>query len=256
MLVEDGQWIMQGIDWEDPDCIHSAEELEEYVEQVGFLPLFSNGVKGFSVEEWTESTYWWSGVPDVDPWAWREIVARNKKVAYGKFFDKKAGFISLKWLPYFVNARRSGYDFDAAWDDGKVEYREKKIMDFYMDEDEDGEIIWKDVDLISTDLKKAAGFGKGKEKNYPGVMTNLQMKMYLVISDFRRRKNKKGSEYGMPVSIPLPPEKIWGYDMVTSAYSEPVGKSWHRIYDHIKESYVNASDEDIIKIIGKEPLGD
>ena len=89
MLVEDGKWIMQGIDWEDPDCIHSAKELEEYVEQVGFLPLFSNGVKGFSVEEWTESTYWWSGVPDVDPWAWREIVARNKKVAYGKFFDKK-----------------------------------------------------------------------------------------------------------------------------------------------------------------------
>ena len=38
---------------------------------------------------------------------------RYGKVAYGKFFDKKAGFISLEWLPYFANYRRSGYDFDA-----------------------------------------------------------------------------------------------------------------------------------------------
>jgi hypothetical protein len=58
-------------------------------------------------------------------------------VAYGKFFGNKAGFISLKWLPYFANFRRSGYDFDSRYQDGLAERREKKIMDYFIGEDED-----------------------------------------------------------------------------------------------------------------------
>ena len=38
-------------------------------------------------------------------------------MAYGKFFDKKSGFISKKWFSYFANYRRDGYDFDALWDE-------------------------------------------------------------------------------------------------------------------------------------------
>ena len=69
-----------------------------------------------SVEEWTDPGCWWCENPEVDPWIWREIIAGKRKIAYGKFFDKKAGYISLEWLPYFVNARRDGYDFDARWE--------------------------------------------------------------------------------------------------------------------------------------------
>ena len=29
-----------------------------------------------------------------------------------------------------------------------------------------------------------------------------------IISDFKRRKNKKGGEYGVTVSVMLPPEKL------------------------------------------------
>ncbi len=122
-------------------------------------------------------------------------------MAYGKFFDKKAGFISIDWPPYFVNSRRSGYDFDSRWEDGHATRREKKIMDFFIGQDEDGNNVFKDIRILSTDLKKQAGFGKGGEKNYPGVITQLQMETYLVISDFHRRENKRGEEYGMPVSI-------------------------------------------------------
>ena len=52
-------------------------------------------------------------------------IARRGDVAYGKFFDKKAGFISREWLPYFLNFRRDGYDFDALWEDGKASYKQK-----------------------------------------------------------------------------------------------------------------------------------
>ena len=56
-------------------------------------------------------------------------------------------------------------------------------MDFFVTEDE-GDDAFKDVYILSTDLKKQAGFGKGGEKNYPGVITQLQMETYLIISDF------------------------------------------------------------------------
>ena len=114
---ENGVWIMHGLSASDPNCIHSAEELIRYIDEVGFLPLFKNEIPGFSVEEHTEAAYWWSGDEARDPWEWRRLIARSGRLAYGKFFDRKAGFISREWLPYFVNHRRDGYDFDALWDD-------------------------------------------------------------------------------------------------------------------------------------------
>lgn len=44
MSVENGEWIMHGLDESDPACIHSVEELIEYIDQVGFLPLFKNEI--------------------------------------------------------------------------------------------------------------------------------------------------------------------------------------------------------------------
>jgi hypothetical protein len=224
-----------------------------WINEIGFLPLFGNEVEGFSAEEHTSPDYWWSGIRQEDPWEWREIIAASTQVAYGKFFGNKAGFISLEWLPYFVNCRRNGYDFDSRYQDGLASRREKKIMDFFIGEDEDGDPVYKDERILSTELKKRAGFGKGGEKNYPGIVTGLQMQTYLVITDFKRRKNKRGDEYGMPVSIMLPPESIWGYDKVTAAYSEKPEESWKRIFEHVKEMYPGADDEEIIRLIGNKP---
>ena len=252
MSVENGEWIMRGLDWDNPYRIRTWQELVNWINEIGFLPLFGNGVEGFSVEEHTSPRFWWSGDRREDPWEWREIMAGSGQVAYGKFFDKKAGFISLDWLPFFVNCRRAGYDFDARWEDGLADRREKKIMG----EDPDGDIVYKEKKILSTDLKKAAGFGKSGEKNYPGVITNLQMQTYLVISEFARRKNKRGAEYGMSVSIMLPPEAVWGRDQVTAAYSESPVRSWQRIYDHVKEMYPNAADREILRLVGKMPDAD
>lgn len=253
MANESGEWIMRGMDWNDPYRIRTWKELVKWIKEVGFLPLFANEVEGFSAEEHVSSNFWWTGDKDQDPWEWREIIAAGHEVAYGKFFGRKAGFISLEWLPYFVNSRRSGYDFDARWEDGRASRREKKIMDFFIGEDEDGDSIFKEIQILSTELKKQAGFGKGGEKNYQGIITQLQMETYLVISDFRRRKNKRGEEYGMAVSVLLPPESIWGYDIVTAAYSESPKKSWERQINRVKELYPDADDQKIIHLLGKEP---
>ena len=72
--------------------------------------------------------YWWSDDPVRDPWRWRIAIAKRHDVLYGKFFAKKAGFISKKWLPVFANYRRDGYDFDALFEDEKAPIKHKNIM--------------------------------------------------------------------------------------------------------------------------------
>lgn len=169
------------------------------------------------------------------------------------FSAGKQAFISIEWLPRFANCRREGYDFDARWEDGLAGLREKKIMDLLIGTDEEGDIIWKKDEFLSTDLKRMAGFGKGKEKNFPGIVTGLQMQTYLVITGFRRRKNKKGVEYGMPVSVLQPPEAVWGYETVTGAYNESPAVSWERIFTQVKTNFPSSEEKEIIALIGKKP---
>ncbi len=247
MSVENGKWSMRGLAWDDPYRIRTWRELVDWINEVGFLPLFGNEIKGFSVEEHVSPDFWWTGDREQDPWEWRELIARSRTVAYGKFFGKKAGFISLEWLPYFANARRDGYDFDSLYEEGLANARAKRIMDIFSDSDGG----WKDDLIFSTELKKLAGFGKEGAKNYPGVVTDLQMQIYLVVVDFKRRKNKRGGEYGMPVSILLPPEAVWGYDAVTAAYGEAPEESARRIAEQIQKHCPSADEKSVWRMVGR-----
>lgn len=242
MPNENGTWIMYGVEWDDPECLHTVDDAIAYINQVGFLPLFKNEIPGFSLEERTVPEYWWSGDQEVDPWEWRESIARRGDIAYGKFFNKKAGFISKEWVPYFVNYRRDGYDFDALWEDGKASFKQKKIMDLYYED-------LMDEEYYSNELKKKAGFGKEGEKGFDGVITLLQMQMYLCVRDFRQRKNKQGEEYGWPIAIYATPEHLWGYDYVTSAYKENAEDSAKRIVEHMMDIYPIATEKHIKKLL-------
>ena len=240
---ESGEWIMYGVDWNDPECIHTVDEAIEYINEIGFLPLFKNAIPGFSLEERTVPDYGWCDNPEKDPWLWRAIIAGRHDIVYGKFFDKKAGFISKKWFPVFANYRRDGYDFDALYEDGKAHVKHKKIMDNFIEDNINNEIY-------SCNLKKMAGFGKDGEKGFDGAVTNLMMQMYLCNCDFRKRINKKGLEYGWDVAVYSSPEHIYGYDYVTSCYSENPQDSWKRIADYMHDVYPVANEKQIKKVLG------
>lgn len=51
MAVKNGAWIMRGLAREDPACIHSWQELVDWIDEVGLLPLFRNGVFGLYLPE-------------------------------------------------------------------------------------------------------------------------------------------------------------------------------------------------------------
>ncbi len=61
---------------------------------------------------------------------WRAVIARRHDIVYGKFFDKKAGFISKKWLPVFANYRRDGYDYVTSCYKDNPQDSWKQIVDY------------------------------------------------------------------------------------------------------------------------------
>ena len=239
MENENGEWIMRGVSESDPACLRTPGQLISLIDEIGFLPLFRNGVPGFSVEERTVPRHWWTGDEKNDPWEWRRILADSGRVAYGKFFDRKAGFISLKWLPDFANARRDGYDFDSLWEDEKAPFRQKKIMDLFAGGQE----------MFSFDVRRKAGFGKEGEKNFEGVITDLMMRTYLVIRDFRCRLNREGKPYGWHVAVYTTPEAIWGSRLVTSAYHKKPEESHQALEDRLKTYFPQASAAQIRKLL-------
>lgn len=233
------EWIMHGMEWDDPFRIRTWQELIRWINEIGFLPLFRNDIPGFSVEEHTSSRFWFSGDAEQDPWYWREIIARTGDVAYGKFFDGKAGFVSREWFPVLANYRRDGYDFDTRWEEGITSARCKKIMD----------CLETTPEISAVALKTAAGFGKGGEKNFPGIVTQLQMQTYLVVTDYRKKVSRVGLEYGMPVSIYTTPEHLWGCDEVTAAYREDPGVSYERILEKVRTHFPWAGENELKKMI-------
>ncbi|HCP51257.1 MAG TPA: hypothetical protein DIT79_02440, partial [Ruminococcaceae bacterium] len=134
------------------------------VEYYGFLPFFPNDIPGFSVEEMCAPAYWFAEDRD-GPWEWKGPAAQTKRCAYGKFFRKKAGFVSREWLPELVNFRRDGYDFDARCDDGLVFHKDEEL---YNTVNAEGEIL-------SKFLKKKLDYRKGGNTGFETCITRLQM---------------------------------------------------------------------------------
>lgn len=239
MIEIDGKWIMEGLDRNDDRRIKTSTELTDFINDFGFLPLFKNTVPGFSVEEMSAAQGWFGGIAGEDPWEWREVIAEEGKLAYGKLFANRAGFISREWYPVFAAYRRNGYDFDSRYEDGLASYRAKKIMD-----------VFDQVDVIpSNELKAAAGFGKSGEKGFEGVMTQLQMQTYITVQSFRRRVNKKNEEYGWSVANFTLSEKLFGAEHVRSQYHLSQTEAKQRIMDRVMAKLPAADASEIEKII-------
>lgn len=239
MANENGEWIMRGVDRDDPARLKTVDEALAYIESVGFLPLFANGIRGFSLEEHTYGPDWWSDDPARDPWIWRQLLAGGGKIAYGKFYDKRAGFVSLKRFPAFANGARDGYDFDARVDDELASRRQKKIMDCFSDA----------AELMSYELKRRAGFSAGGEKNFEGTLTSLEGMTYLAVKEFRQKRNKFGQPYGWFIAVYAPPEAIFGEELVTRDYVEDPALSRAECVRCVKERFPKAAEKEIAALL-------
>lgn len=239
MITVDGKWTMEGLDRSDARRIKTIDELRKYINKAGFLPFFKVGMNGFSLEELTVGDSWWSGDILEDPWMWRELITDEGNIAYGKLFRGKAGFISKEWFPIFAAYRRDGYDFDSRYEDGLVSRRQKKIVD----------VLNKYDRLPSYELKKLAGFGKEGEKNFEGTISELQMRTYVIIRSFRRKRNKKNEEYGWSVADYMLSEKLFGEEHVRSAYGMVATDAKDKIVRHLLKLFPNTDINEAERLI-------
>ena len=222
--------------------IKSIEDLERIVEEIGFLPFFSCGIPGYSLEERVDARHWFTGFDGAwDAWEWKGPIARRKKCVYGKLFNKKAGFVSREWYPDLANWRRDGYDFDALYDDGKASHDDKLVYDM---------VDQRDDSVLSKELKKLGGFRKGGKKGFDTIITRLQMECYLVVADFTYMTDKKGNPYGWGVARYITPEKYYGKSFTGAVYQRKPEESKERLLTHFRRILPRANEKQLLKILG------
>ena len=202
--------------------IRTQKDLIDAVQMFGFLPLFRNSLPGFSVEEHVLPRAWFSGEPGV--WEWKGPVIQKTGCAYGKFFEKKAAFVSAEWFPDLANYRRDGYDFDARYDDGLAPYGDKLLYD----------LVEADGPILSKNLKKLGNYRKGGRKGFDTAMNRLQAQCYIVISNFVYQTDRYGKEYGWGVAEYAAPEQSMGASFAENVYRRKPKESYRRILKHIK----------------------
>lgn len=218
--------------------LRCKEDIIRLIDEIGFLPFFKNEISGFSIEENTPKEIWFSD--DVDgPWEWKGPIARSGSCLYGKFFENKAGFISLDQFPDFANYRRDGYDFDSKYDEGLAQIKDKNVYD----------TIAEHGALLSKTLKGICNYRKGGNKGFDAVITRLQMQSYVCIADFEYMRDKYGQQYGWGVAKYSTPEELYGYDSITKAYCRMPEESRERIVKHLRKILKDTEEDIILKFI-------
>ncbi len=217
--------------------IYSAAGLTAYIQEVGFLPLLNSGVRGFSAEEVVADdcryVVFADGGWDWPLWKWKGPIVTEGNCVYGKFFDKKAGFVSRDWWPDFCNYRRSRHPVP---EEGSIE--DTILM-----------TLRESGSLITRELRAACGFDGPKMRGkFDAYVTRLQMGCYIVTEDFVYPTDRRGREYGWGWSLLTTPETLFGREACQSPHTAK--ESCQKLTEHLKKLLPEASDRQIQKMIG------
>lgn len=217
--------------------IDSPIGMMELIQKIGFLPLLNSGIDGFSAEDIVDEDCQYVTFPeggwDWPLWKWKGEIVKEMPCVYGKFFNKKAGFISLDWWADFCNYRRSKYPRP--------------------EEDSIEGVILSNLQcpgsLLTRELRAVCGFnGKGMRSKFDSYLTRLEMATYIVTEDFIYPRDKHQHEYGWGWSLLNTPEALYGKEACKCDRTPEA--SYQRILEHLKQILPEATDKQLIKMIG------
>jgi hypothetical protein len=216
--------------------IHNATELMGYIQEVGFLPLLYSDVAGFSADEAVDPDCRYvlldDGSWDWPLWDWKGPIVTESDCVYGKFFNKKAGFVSRAWWPDLYNWRRHAHPAPSA---GSVE--ETILL-----------TLREHGSLITRDLRRLCGFTEPKMRSrFDGYVTRLQMACRVVTEDFVYPRDKHGKEYGWGWALLTTPEQLLGKEACLCDRTPE--ESLERMLDHLKRLLPRANKQQLMKLI-------
>ena len=165
-------------------------------------------------------------------------IIANWESAYGKFFKGKAGFVSLEWLPDFMNWRRSLYP---------LKKQGKDACHIY-------EVLVENESMLSRQLKTASGFTLSRKRKtfnpedptspventrngmaFDSLIAKLEMGTHVCIADFEYLISKKGEPYGWGLARYCTPEAMYPelFPIKDIVQGRTPRQSRKRIMDHL-----------------------
>lgn len=231
--------------------ITSQDKMHRLVHEWGFLPFFSNKTEGFSIEELTPEELWFSDGQLASPWEWKGPVIGTWDCTYGKFFKKKAGFVSLEWLPDFMNWRRSLHPIES------YSAESRRIL----------QVLQENESMLSRELKKTCGFTLSQKKKFTPfgfedsvanqhngctfdkLIADLQMGTYVVIADFEYQMNRQGERYGWGIARYCTPEALFGTSILQACKERSPQESRQRILRHLAQIFPEAPEKALTEMI-------
>lgn len=239
------------------EMITSQDKLEERIQQWGFMPFFKNAVTGFSIEEIMAPDMLFGDhgfAEESGAWQWKGPIIGHWEAAYGKFFAGKAGFISLDWLPDFMNVRRHAHPLRQYPADAR------RILTTLQEHES----------MLSKQLKTASGFTLERKKtkfnpenperplvnhrngtSFDALIAQLQMGTHVCIADFEYARSKEGTPYGWGVARYCTPEAMYEFDYHKMVEGRTPAESQARILHHLRSLFPDATDKAWKKSLGE-----
>ena len=206
------------------------------IQEIGFLPLLDSGIEGYSAEELADEECRYVRFPDGGwdwpLWKWKGPVITESPCVYGKFFDKKAGFVSRAWWPDLYNYRRSQSPMP---EEGTIEDAILQTLRMH-------------GSLITRQLRSACGFTGARERSrFDTYVTRLQMGCHIVTEDFVYPRDRHNNEYGWGWSLLTTPEELFGRDACLCGRTPE--ESYQRISAHLSQLLPEATDKQIQRLL-------
>lgn len=229
-------------------------QLENLIKEWGFMPFFKNGIEGFSIQEITPPELLFGDDFENGPWQWKGPIIANWECAYGKFFAKKAGYVSLEWLPDFINWRRSQLPLKKFDTDGR------RIL----------EVLVEHESMLSKQLKVESGFTLSRRKKvfnpndptepiinkhngttFDAIIAQLQMGTHVCIVDFEYQVSRLGETYGWGVARYCTPEAMYPdlFPIRDRVEGRSPNESRERIIERVAKLFPSATRKQIEKLI-------
>ncbi|MBO4813833.1 MAG: hypothetical protein J5523_02605 [Muribaculaceae bacterium] len=216
--------------------VSNAAELIDLIHELGFLPLLRSSLAGFSAEQMVTEECGYVVLPDGGwdwpMWKWKGSVITDGACAYGKFFEKKAGFIALEWWPHFMNWRRS---MSGPVEEGSVEESILATLQFH-------------GSLITRELRTACGFTGAKMRSrFDAYITRMQMQCRIVTEDFVYPRDRHNREYGWGWSLLTTPERLYGREACSCPHTPD--ESLEKMLNHLHQVLPAATDTQLLKFL-------
>ncbi len=217
--------------------IHTDSQLIDFIHQIGFLPLLNSGITGYSAEDIVDDDCRYCTLPDGTfywpLWQWKGTIVTEGDCMYGKFFDRKAGFISKSWWPDFFNYRRAVHPAP------EPDSIEDTIL----------ATLHEHGSLITRELRALCGFTGAKMRGkFDTYVTRLQMGCHIVTEDFVYPRDRHNREYGWGWSLLTTPEQLYGRDACHTDHTPQ--ESYILLLNHFHSILPTATEKQIKRLIG------